>query len=431
MNAPDLQTCVYELVGGSHGESSTRSEVWVAINMAASYSGPLSGSAGGSSRVQQIAPDILVRPARSPGTGTAVMRLESGIEVVAHAPCLTKARRAATACAYGSCRCMPLPEHAPSSTPSIRSPSAKVSRCWSPPMPKAPLGNGFRHRRSRSLTMGKPRPVRRHLLDHESQMQDIIRDMPGTPNPIGSLATKLPPVAPPSYRPRSRGEQSYPCAIVYQHGLGYEVSDEMSESDVSETLYQVREQLERHSEKGAHFRDLNPGNILWKRSASGKLELLLMDHGNVRFDGGRRASANPLFLPSSVHRVEKAMEIREVARERRLLAQQLGEAPLAEEVGQKERRCADAQRDIMLYSHCHIDDLESCSVSLYDDLRRSCAAESPMYATLINTLYDAAQKAELWASSDLWATSLARFRPRLSSVWGQRIIELRLAISSG
>jgi len=65
-------------------------------------------------------------------------------------------------------------------------------------------------------------------------------------------------------------------------------SDNLTLADVCEIYQGVFGQLWYGAEKGVHFRDVSPGNILWKLLPDGRKVGFLIDYGNARFENERR-----------------------------------------------------------------------------------------------------------------------------------------------
>lgn len=295
------------------------------------------------------------------------------------------------------------------------------------------------------ITMVKCSLLPEHLLEHELQMQEHIAHLKGTPRPIGPLPLDIPAAEPPSHRRKAEPRRLH--ALAYQHGLGYEIPDEMSEKDLCKIFYELTDELRRYSDAGAHYRDLNTGNVLYQRKAKGQPpRLLLVDHGNMRLDGQRRGSrepgrvfdiaeedarsANPMFLPSSMYYVENAIDVLTSGQD--VEPDEDGdeeEEDLQEELAADVKSEANAQRDLSLYSHSHIDDLESaCYVHVWYGHRRSFADGDAMRHEFHHQLTAGDEKRILWETNRHWRDFLVKFCPKMSKQWRTMMRTLRMRI---
>lgn len=80
-------------------------------------------------------------------------------------------------------------------------------------------------------------------------------------------------------------------ALVIQGPIGNTLDprhDGLTLADVCEIYQGPFLQLWYGAERGVHFRDVSPGNILWKVSPDGRKVGFLIDYGNARFENERR-----------------------------------------------------------------------------------------------------------------------------------------------
>lgn len=291
---------------------------------------------------------------------------------------------------------------------------------------------------------------------HELNMQHHLRNLPSTPKPMGLI--RLDHCAcDPLTLSTPHSDKTSPSrdfrVIAFQHRLGRQIPQTMSEKHLAKIFLDVTQELMAYADRGAHYRDLNDGNILYTDGDAGLPRALICDHGNMRLgvkswatgrvqsrldsieslqqvaqDDAR--SANPLFRPVSMSHVEEAL-----AQLPALSKPPPDDSPTRSPQGRdhaqsrRERRLKakdEAIFEAYLYSHSYTDDLESlCYVQVWQGLNRSFEEHRMRYLTLYNILRDVKEKRTRWESGARWERLLSRFCTAMSPAWRRMMMEMR------
>jgi hypothetical protein len=152
-------------------------------------------------------------------------------------------------------------------------------------------------------------------------------------------------------------------------------SDDLTLADVCEIYQGVFGQLWYGAEKGVHFRDVSPGNILWRLLPDGRKVGFLIDYGNARFENERRDKSSPAdtgkgvceddlrsgtepFLCVAVMEASKAMD---ACRTKELAIADQGDQDLDPEDAEE---LAAYELELLVNRHRYIDDLETALYNL-------------------------------------------------------------------
>lgn len=299
------------------------------------------------------------------------------------------------------------------------------------------------------FTMVKASFLPERLLGHEGRMQEVVADIEGTPKPIGHL---MPADVSPSEGPlHTQGRGDYPTEPLYLHGLVYQHQYGMrvykdwslSEQDMCELFRQLVVQLRQYALRGAHYRDFNTGNYLWNvNEADGKPRLVLVDHGNMRLNTDTRTfraiaqedteSANPLFLPSGVWYLKSGLEGLRAYDADLAWEEKTGKRETDPDLIQREENeHLDVRRKVLLYSHSHLDDLESALyLHIWLGLCRSFDTDDDEFNAIDAKLRDPYEKRLLWESISGWGVTVTASSLGMSEEWELMMRDLRKTVFS-
>lgn len=310
-------------------------------------------------------------------------------------------------------------------------------------------------------TMGKCVLLPLRLRVHELSMQQFLATLPTTPNPIGEMRLDDATRAATTFYTGEHGEGVSPSSLhvlVYQHRLGLIIPQELSERSLCTLWAQLTAELMAYSERGAHYRDLNEGNLLYQPIDGALPRALVVDHGNMRLNlqqkiavvgpaDGRQApddfwkdlfaiakddarSANPLFLPSSMWYVHQAMEIVRCdvpVRSRLSLAPGTWEKSESDEELRQHRA---AKSQVLLHAHTYLDDLESaCYLLLWQGVKRSFPSGRRRRIKFLQILTDAGEKRLRWEGPIQWCHLLRVYCTAMSSAWRHMMEDLNFLIA--